>query len=49
MMMENTMLHGWISDDPNIILLDNETIWEIKSKELTENTLVIVTWNDKKW
>ena len=37
----------WASDDPNITLPDNDTIWETKSKELTENTPVVVTWDNK--
>lgn len=38
---------GWASDDSNVILPDNDTIWETKSKELTENTPVTVTWDNK--
>ena len=38
---------GWSSDNPNIALPDNDTIWETKSKELTENTPITVTWDNK--
>ncbi|MBR1734390.1 MAG: membrane protein insertase YidC [Alphaproteobacteria bacterium] len=37
---------GWISDDNNVIVPNNDTIWETKSKELTEETPILVTWDN---
>lgn len=38
---------GWSSDNPDVILPNNDTIWETKSKELAENTPITVTWDNK--